>query len=71
MDKFFLGDDLPKAERMARLLSRLSGKVVYIDEDFGSDREDDPWGFFVTTDEPSPRSYLYAWYKGGIRNAEI
>lgn len=49
MEKFFLGEDLDRAERAARLLHILTGKTVYINEDFGSDREDDPWGFFVST----------------------
>ena len=45
MEKFFLGEDLDRAERAARLLHRLTGKTVYINEDFGSDSEDDPWAF--------------------------
>ena len=49
MEKFYLGEELDKALRAARLLYMLTGKTVYINEDFGSDREDDPWGFFVST----------------------
>lgn len=49
MEKFYLGEELEKALRAASLLNRLTGKTVYINEDFGSDSEDDPWGFFVST----------------------
>ena len=49
MEKFFLGEDLAKAERVARLLHRLTGRTIYLNEDFGSEQEDDPWGFFVST----------------------
>ena len=49
MEKFFLGEDLAKAERAARLLHRLTGRTIYLNEDFGSEQEDDPWGFFLST----------------------
>ena len=52
MEKFFLGEDLERAKRMPRLLNKLTGKTVYIEEDFGSDRLDDPWRFFVRTLPP-------------------
>lgn len=63
MEKFFMSDDLPRTQRIARLLSRLYHTTVYIDEDFGSDNEDDPWGFFVTTNSPKN---LYATYTNGV-----
>lgn len=49
MEKFYIGEELDKALRAARLLNRLTDKKIYLNEDFGSDREDDPWGFFVST----------------------
>lgn len=64
MEKFFLGKDLAKAKRMAKLLHRLTGKTVYIEEDFGSNYEDDPWGFFVKTFPPMNRGNLYYRYGG-------
>lgn len=45
---FFIGEEENKARRAARLLHRLTGKTVYLNEDFGNG-EDDPWGFFVST----------------------
>ena len=62
MEKFFLGKDLIRAKRMARLLNKLTDKTIYIEEDFGSDRLDDPWGFFVRTLPPMHRGNLYCTF---------
>ena len=59
MEKFFLGKDLIRAKRMARLFNKLTGRTIYIEEDFGSERPDDPWGFFVRTLPPMHRGNLY------------
>lgn len=56
MEKFYLGEELDKALRAANLLHRLTGKTIYLNEDFGSDRDDDPWGFFLST---NPDKYVY------------
>lgn len=61
MEKFYLGEELDKALRAASLLNRLTGKTIYLNEDFGSDREDDPWGFFVST---HPDRNVYSQYGG-------
>ena len=57
---------MEKARRAARLLHILTGKIIYLNEDFGSDREDDPWGFFVST---HPDRNVYSQY-GGEANDE-
>ena len=59
MEKFFVGADLEKAKRMARLLHKLTGKTIYLEEDFGSERDDDPWGFFVRTLPPEHHENLF------------
>lgn len=46
------------------MLSRLTGKVIYVNEDFGSNREDDPWGFFVSTFPPMHLGELYCKFGG-------
>ena len=63
MEKFFLGEDLERAKRMPRLLNKLTGKTIYIEEDFGSDLSDDPWGFFVKTLPPMHCGNLYCIFE--------
>lgn len=63
MEKFFIGEEESKTRRMARLLSKLCHTIIYLDEDFGSDSGEDPWGFFVTTDTSKN---FYAKYINGV-----
>ena len=67
MERFYPGDRLGYALRVAERLHRLTGKTVYVNEDFGSDREDDPWGFFVSTEPPMHLGCLYHKFGGDSR----